>query len=928
MDFPDSSDILFSNTFIPTPELNTTVLLDNVEEYRKYYEKQLEIKNENKINKKIRDIELNELDDDANLLNTNPYVTKNDDNNVFKRYQREKVTLVSVDSRDRNKILYPEPNHFKIFLGKTFYNIKKIRLISLEFPNTNAVINNKNNHIYWRNLEDITTDTTINKQGITDYPIYNAIIDIGSYIATSLQSEMTDKMNIVKRLGGTSSKYHVFIITIDQNTDIVKYTSLITKNLNANAFSTVAGDNTITVNLVNHGYTNNQSVYINGVKQVGGIDASVLSGFQIITVKDSNNFTYDVNVQATTSVSGGGGSSASTGIPAPFQLLWGEGYNTVAQNIGFPLENSSQSIFTNITNLKNIFEMTMTFTQNTIFTSSYDFIGKNIQIGYTDSFGNFIDITSVTLIYTIVEVPSSSSIRVMGLSSASDVYIIQNDSNALQVRFSSGTYDERYTILAIKLLESSVFMITTSSNHNYNLTDINLPITLYNTSDPLVPSDTNYDDTYNILQIPSSTQIIVQGIILEDGNGKVGNLNGSFFYCGNIPRHTPLTTSTVKIKDISSFSSIYTLIECFDAHNLKVGDKVRIYNVVTSPQLEEVYTVESTLGINMFVIDFKLTHVISIADSYIGTGLVTVSFPEHGFNNVLYVSNGTSLHTIEIETLLPHSVKVNDIIRFSGFTDDSGLSNITALNRGKCSVTSIINSTTFIIESSDITNPLPTLINIPATITGIMGLHNDFYLYGANDVGGILSTTINSKLFTVREILDVNTFTFMIDGYFAIRTESGGGSNIFISSLHHGYAGIQTNTKYSLLNRSINLEGENYCFMTCPQLNTNNDSILNTGDVTDIFARIVLDQAPGYVNFNFLSNPKVYDTVPLSQLSELEFFIKNYDNTLYNFINLDYSFTLEITEVIDQSSLFNISSRRGIVDVFHNDNRDSKEKNK
>lgn len=926
MDFPDSSDILFSNNFIPTPELNTNVLLDNVEEYRKYYEKQLEIKNENKISKKIKDIELNELNDDANLMNTNPFTTNTNDNNVFKRYQREKITLVSVDSRDRNKILYPEPNHFKIYLGKTFYNVKKVRLISLEFPNTNAVISNKNNHIYWRNLEDITTDTTVNKQGVTEYPIYNAVVDIGSYIATTLQIEMSNKMNLIKRLGGTSSKYHVFIISIDQNTDIVKYTSLITKNLNANAFSTIAGDNTITVNLVNHGYTNNQSVYINGVKPVGGIDSTTLSGFQIVTVKDSNNFTYDVNVQATATVSGGGGSNAVAGVSAPFQLLWGEEKDTIAQNIGFPLEDSSESIFTNITNLKNVFEMTITFTQQTIFTSSYNFIGQNVDIGYTDSFGNFIDITSVSLVYTIVEIPSSNSIRVMGLTSLSDVFSIQNDPDAQQVWFNVGGYDVKYTISAVQAFDSNVFMITTSSNHNYNLTDINLSITLYNTSDPLIPSDTNYDDSYNILQIPSTTEIIVQGIILETGNGKSGNLNGSFFYCGNIPRHTPLTTSTLTIIDVSSYLTNYTLIECPSAHNLIVGDKVRIYNVITSPQLDEVYEIQAVLGTNMFVINFKITNVISITDAYIGTGLITVSFPDHGFNNISQVSNGVAINTINIETLLPHSVKVNDIIRFSGFTDPSGISNITALNRGKCKVLSITNSITFVIKTSDITNPLPTLINIPATITGILGLNNDFYLYGAVEVGGIPSTSINSKLHTVREILDVNTFRFMIGGVYAIRTEYGGGSNVFISSLLHGYSGVQTNTKYSLLNRSINLEGENYCFMTCPQLNTNNDSILNTGDVTDIFARIILDQAPGYVNFNFLSNPKVYDTVPLSQLSELEFFIKNYDNTLYNFINLDYSFTLEITEVIDQSSLFNVSSRRGVVDVFHSDNHDAKEK--
>ena len=89
----------------------------------------------------------------------------------------------------------------------------------------------------------------------------------------------------------------------------------------------------------------------------------------------------------------------------------------------------------------------------------------------------------------------------------------------------------------------------------------------------------------------------------------------------------------------------------------------------------------------------------------------------------------------------------------------------------------------------------------------------------------------------------------------------------------------------------------------------------NTGNVKDIFARIILDQAPGYVCFNYLSNPKIFDTVPLSQLSELEFSIVNYDTTLYEFSDINYSFTLEITEVIDTTDLFNHSSKRGIIDT-------------
>jgi hypothetical protein len=212
----------------------------------------------------------------------------------------------------------------------------------------------------------------------------------------------------------------------------------------------------------------------------------------------------------------------------------------------------------------------------------------------------------------------------------------------------------------------------------------------------------------------------------------------------------------------------------------------------------------------------------------------------------------------------------------------------------------------------------------PTSLNGILGLSNNFYLYGATTIGGIDQSLINSIEFSVRDIgnpriIDsgtnrnsdpLNTFTFMCNA-FATSTETGGGSAVYISSLLHGFSGTQANTKNNALNRSINLEGENYSFLTCSVLNT----MLNTGKVTNVFARISLDQPPGYVCFNFLSNPKIFDIVPLDILEQLTFSVYNYNNTLYEFNDLDFSFVLKITESVDFTHQFNISSRRGITDT-------------
>ena len=105
------------------------------------------------------------------------------------------------------------------------------------------------------------------------------------------------------------------------------------------------------------------------------------------------------------------------------------------------------------------------------------------------------------------------------------------------------------------------------------------------------------------------------------------------------------------------------------------------------------------------------------------------------------------------------------------------------------------------------------------------------------------------------------------------------------------------------------MQGENYSFLCSPQLST----MMNTGKVNNVFARISLSESPGSMVFTFLSNPKNFDTVPLNSLEDLEFSIVNYDGTEYEFNDLDYSFTLEITEIQDVIDNFNLSSKRGVI---------------
>lgn len=945
----DSNDLLGTNEFILTPDLNPGLSKVNKQEFREYYEKEDIRKNELKVKSSIDKIELknvqyNESTDSNNLLNTNSF-EQGGENKVIKRSTRDIKTLVSIDSRDRDKILYPKPSDFDIFLGKAYRNVKQIELVSLEFPNTNAVINSSNNKIYWRNQEDIDLDITNTITGIVYYPVYNVELRIGSYTLSSLQTEITLQMNNIRRQDGnrngipiTNGDFHFFVVDLDFETDIVTFNSLIMLNLANNTLETLSGTGLVTITTPTaHGYSTDTFIYMRGVKQTGGISASVLNGFQLITVTDSITFHFTVTVNAS-STAVGGGNTMQSGKKAPFQLLWNNYENIVAQNIGYPLENSSSVISTDIISLQNFFQMKIILTTPHNFTQTYTYIGQTINIGSyipnTTNFLNFRSFQITDIIDTntiLVQVTDNTVYNDMNDNLISLAYILNFNTTYLNVSF--------YNIYNI-----NSFIITTSTPHNYFLSNILDSITLVNTADETVPNDPSYDGTYIINQIPSNTTIVLPGVI------GILNAHTSGIY-GTFNGFQPITTWVILISEIiPEFLPGYAKIITVVPHILQSGDKFIFQNITSVPVTTNViYTIDTIYDDYSFLISLKIisldqTNILN-GSAAIRSGLIYVSSQSHNFNSMVSViqgpdvnvnnsliilldgneltitpttvvvdavSSGTVvsglLYSVTIQTITNHNLTVGEIVRIN-FEDPAPTMGTRDLTGGYI-VYSITSNDTFTLV--DVNIPFSSYLDLPIpTINGIIGLSNEFSLYGIEEVGGISQNLLNGLQFTVRDIIDKDTFTFMSNA-FAVSYEVGGGSAVYISSLLHGYNGAQTNTKNGILNRSINLEGENYCFLTSPQL----DTMINTGSVINVFARISLDQPPGYVCFKYLSNPKIYYTLPLTILEILHFSITNYDNTEYEFSDLDFSFCLQITETIDTNDQFNISSRRGVTDSY------------
>lgn len=211
------------------------------------------------------------------------------------------------------------------------------------------------------------------------------------------------------------------------------------------------------------------------------------------------------------------------------------------------------------------------------------------------------------------------------------------------------------------------------------------------------------------------------------------------------------------------------------------------------------------------------------------------------------------------------------------------------------------------------------------TITIINGISTD----------GIPQSVINN-LFQIEKIIDANTYQVILPKYniaASNNTITNGGAAMGIifpvmSQLYFntsdtignliGYRNVgqpysitkfnYTNANTDLYqsdilnnlsrysNNSINLSGDNYILMTSPIFK----EVYNTGLVDNIFAKLLLSGDPGSVLYNqFIQLAETF-TNPIASFSEWEVYFYDASGDLYDFGNLEHSYTLEIYENIDR----------------------------
>ena len=256
------------------------------------------------------------------------------------------------------KIGYPNSNNYIIDIGKTYNNIISARLISMEFPNAEQVINNnigkQNNKIYWNNIDDGDV-------------LYNIEVPPGNYTPDTLSTRLeelffnTERIITSETLGRTYTKNHYVQVSINTNTDLVSFSMykeyILNEpfvNVSPEIYLNTNFDNnpddtqyTITIYHPGHNFINSgQKILISNAIENLGIPASIFNTEHVVhEIIDDNYYTIILpkfNLSNTRNLTKGG-VSVKIYVPDLFRLRF-DLQDTMGYLLGFRNPGNQNSI--------------------------------------------------------------------------------------------------------------------------------------------------------------------------------------------------------------------------------------------------------------------------------------------------------------------------------------------------------------------------------------------------------------------------------------------------------------------------------------------------------------------------------------------------------------------------------------------------------
>lgn len=146
------------------------------------------------------------------------------------------------------------------------------------------------------------------------------------------------------------------------------------------------------------------------------------------------------------------------------------------------------------------------------------------------------------------------------------------------------------------------------------------------------------------------------------------------------------------------------------------------------------------------------------------------------------------------------------------------------------------------------------------------------------------------------------------EGHLVVTDESDP-RNVFYIPIQIERGGIGGDVQKRRLYRPYNLTGDNYVFITSPQLVS---GVSTSSHVRNVLAKVLLNSPPGAVIFNsYVAADKVFEEGALSVLRSLDLSVIDPEGEFYDFLNVDWSMTLEIEYEVDVIQGSYVSSRTG-----------------
>lgn len=1013
----NNEERLFKNKFITGVD-NSDIPDSKKEEFRRFHERKKEqTKQQTILDRSTKNKTSENVYEDLAVFSTSKQIKINEKLNSVKV---EKKTIVSIDSKDRDVNKYPEQNNFISFLGKTFFNLKKIELVSTEIPNTDQVIKDlpvelKNNRISWQNEEDsdlnffenvviITTipDTVyivIENHGISEpkevviynskldiessvsgiidgkrlvyvvdsntlgfeymnglsgpgttsidlgYPIYHVDIKPGNYTAATLADQISKDTGLIKRRNG-SGQFHFFEVMVNFDTDVLFLDSVVTTQLPSNSISTISGSTTITVNQKGHGFKSGDRVKMIGVKTFAGIPGNILNGDFFVNVLDFNTFTYEVITRASETADGGG-NTIKTGKDAPFRLLFHSEQTRIQFNTGFPDEDSSESIKSD----NPITTKALKISNVQIISSEYIRITTVIPHGLSSvtvleisNISTGADPVITTSVPHLIELPRRITIR--GANCIPEIkgtfFAIPNGISTFRLK---GLFVETPGNTGEAIYGKDKIKINRLRTVPSILID---PVYFVEN----ITSPNNFDIKFSVASIDekSITETVIGTSQLfvnhpNHGFNQITGITSSSPGFANIKlllnNESLYGTRTIDVSIIDGPLMTNTIDVLLSNHSLETSDTITILNSDTDPDVNGTYKVQ--------VVDQDTLRINFVHSSFVpGTGTVltgdyvtishTNSLPKidgrYHIDNRRIISNiSTGIIVSEITTFYQNNFEVGDTVMIIG-------SNCVPSIDGEHYIQNIINSNTFTISLTDeiensgdagsVINKSRFFINTGFDINisgvnpaGILGRNNKIILYRAqpdipngSSINTIPLTSINDgNPREIEKFIDTNNYVIRALEEYAEDSITAGGSSVTVSSERHGLRSIQANTFDGTINsklfRSISLEGENYLYLVIEGNGIDFQTVLNTANVPNTFAKIILSESPGNMIFNsFVSEAKVFDK-PIAKLDTLRFSVLNSKGFLFDFNDINYSFTIRMTEITEEVQDSGINSRSG-----------------